>query len=69
MSGYGRHLCRGFRGNSPPKIREYAALLCSVCGGRNAVELPEEDEIPIPGGEGAVRDKRRFVHYLDDTEK
>lgn len=67
--GNGRHICRGLRGNSEPKIRDYCSFLCSMCGGRNAVELPEESDIDLVGHEGDVRDKRRFAHYLDKDDK
>jgi hypothetical protein len=65
----GSHICRGLHGTSEPKIRGYASFLCSMCGGRHAVELPDEDDIGLAGHEGDVRDKRRFAHYLPEEDK
>src|SRR5271170_131196 len=65
MGKTGSHICRGLKGEDPPKVRDYAALLCSMCGGNFAVELPEDDFSGIGKGDGAVIDKRRFAYYLD----
>jgi len=69
MGRTGRHLCRGLKGDLPPKVREYAALLCSICGGNFAVELPEDDTPNYGAKPGEVTDKRRFAQYLDPNYK
>jgi hypothetical protein len=50
-------------------VREYAALLCSICGGNFAVELPEDDTPNYGAKPGEVTDKRRFAQYLDPNYK
>lgn len=68
-NGNGRHICRGLKGDQPPKVREYTALLCSMCGGNFAVELPEEETPNYGGKDGDVNDRRRFACYLDPNYK
>jgi hypothetical protein len=69
MGQTGQHICRGLKGEDPPKVRNYAALLCSMCGGNFAVELAGDDTPNYGGKEGEVTDKRRFAQYLDPNYK
>jgi len=69
MGKTGQHICRGLKGEDPPKVRNYAALLCSMCGGNFAVELVGDDTPNYGGKDGDVTDKRRFACYLDPDYK